>query len=68
MTLMAQIICRHENITCDFVLWKTFYNHPKEFHRIMEKQFGPGAILYFRRLKAALDHNNLLNPGKLIGG
>ena len=40
----------------------------KEFHCIQEKQFGPGAILYFRRLKAALDHNNLLNPGKIIGG
>ncbi len=40
----------------------------KEFHRILEKQFAPGAILYSRRLKATLDHNNLLNPGKITGG
>ncbi len=40
----------------------------KGLHRILEKQFGPGAILYSRRLKAAPDHNNLLNPGRITGG
>ncbi len=40
----------------------------KKFHRILEKQIGPGAILYSRRVKAALHHNNRLNPGKIIGG
>ncbi len=28
---------------------------------------GRGTILYSRRLKAALDRHNILNPGKLIG-
>lgn len=33
----------------------------------MEKETGPGAIVYSRRIKSALDPNNILNPGKIIG-
>jgi FAD/FMN-containing dehydrogenase len=28
---------------------------------------GSGTILYSKRIKAALDPNNILNPGKSIG-
>jgi glycolate dehydrogenase FAD-linked subunit len=35
--------------------------------RFMEKEVGPGTILYSKRIKAALDPNNILNPGKSIG-
>ncbi|MFZ2041597.1 MAG: FAD-linked oxidase C-terminal domain-containing protein [Desulfobacterales bacterium] len=34
----------------------------------LEKETSPATILYSRRLKAALDPNNILNPGKIIGG
>lgn len=33
----------------------------------LEKETGPGAILYSKRLKQALDPNNILNPGKIVG-
>ncbi len=36
--------------------------------KYMEKETGRGAILYSRRIKAALDPKNILNPGKIIGG
>jgi glycolate oxidase len=32
----------------------------------LEKETGPGAILYSRRIKQALDPQNILNPGKII--
>jgi len=32
----------------------------------LEWQFGPEGVAAFRRLKAALDPNNILNPGKLL--
>ena len=35
--------------------------------RFMEKEVGPGTILYSKRIKAALDPKNILNPGKIIG-
>jgi len=35
--------------------------------RFMEKEVGAGTILYSKRLKAALDPKNILNPGKSIG-
>ena len=35
--------------------------------RFLIKETSPGTILYSKRLKAALDPNNILNPGKLIG-
>jgi glycolate oxidase len=35
--------------------------------RYMEKEVGLGTILYSKRIKAALDPNNILNPGKGIG-
>jgi glycolate oxidase len=35
--------------------------------RFLEKEYGPGAILYSRRIKAALDPRNILNPGKVMG-
>lgn len=35
--------------------------------RFLEKEFGKGAILYSKRIKAALDPNHILNPGKIIG-
>jgi glycolate oxidase len=35
--------------------------------RFLEKEFGPVVILYFKRIKAALDPHNILNPGKIIG-
>jgi glycolate oxidase len=35
--------------------------------RFMEKETSPATILYSRRIKAALDPNNILNPGKMIG-
>ncbi len=34
----------------------------------LAKETGQGTILFSRRLKAALDPHNLLNPGKVIGG
>lgn len=34
----------------------------------LEKETSPATILYSRRLKAALDPHNILNPGKIIGG
>ena len=34
----------------------------------LEKETSPATILYSRRVKAALDPNNILNPGKVIGG
>jgi len=35
--------------------------------RYLEKETSPGTILYSRRIKAALDPNHILNPGKIIG-
>lgn len=35
--------------------------------RFLEKETGRATILYSRRIKAALDPNNILNPGKIIG-
>jgi glycolate oxidase len=35
--------------------------------RFLEKEFGPVVIIYFKRIKAALDPHNILNPGKIIG-
>jgi glycolate oxidase len=35
--------------------------------RYLEKETSPGTIRYSRRIKAALDPNNILNPGKIIG-
>jgi glycolate oxidase len=36
--------------------------------RFMEKETSRATILYSRRIKSALDPNNILNPGKIIGG
>ncbi|MFZ2447855.1 MAG: FAD-linked oxidase C-terminal domain-containing protein [Syntrophobacteraceae bacterium] len=36
--------------------------------RFMEKETSRATILYSRRIKAALDPKNILNPGKIIGG
>ena len=33
----------------------------------LEKETSPATILYSRQIKAALDPNNILNPGKIIG-
>ena len=35
--------------------------------RFMEKEVGQGTILYSKRIKAALDPKNILNPGESIG-
>jgi glycolate oxidase len=35
--------------------------------RFMEKEVGPGTIYYSKRIKAALDPKNILNPGQSIG-
>jgi glycolate oxidase len=35
--------------------------------RFLEKEFGKGPMLYSKRLKAAVDPRNILNPGKIIG-
>lgn len=35
--------------------------------RFLEKEVGPGTILYSKRIKAALDPKNILNPGQSIG-
>ncbi len=35
--------------------------------RFMEKEVGRGTILYSKRIKAALDPKNILNPGQSIG-
>ncbi len=35
--------------------------------RFMEQEVGRGTILYSKRIKAALDPKNILNPGKSIG-
>jgi glycolate oxidase len=35
--------------------------------RYLEKETSPGTILYSKRIKAALDPNHILNPGKIIG-
>lgn len=34
----------------------------------LSKETGPGAIVYSRRIKKALDPNNILNPGNILGG
>lgn len=34
----------------------------------LSKETGPGALAYSRRIKSALDPNNILNPGNIIGG
>jgi glycolate oxidase len=34
----------------------------------LEKETSPATIVYSRRIKAALDPRNILNPGKIIGG
>lgn len=34
----------------------------------LEKETSPATILYSKRVKEALDPNNILNPGKIIGG
>jgi glycolate oxidase len=36
--------------------------------KFLEKETGRPAILISRRIKQALDPNNILNPGKIIGG
>ncbi|MFZ1985162.1 MAG: FAD-linked oxidase C-terminal domain-containing protein [Desulfatitalea sp.] len=36
--------------------------------RFLAKETGPGAIQLSRAIKRALDPNNILNPGKVIGG
>jgi glycolate oxidase len=33
----------------------------------LEKETSPATIVYSKRIKAALDPNNILNPGKIIG-
>jgi len=33
----------------------------------LEKETSPATIIYSRRVKSALDPNNILNPGKIIG-
>jgi glycolate dehydrogenase FAD-linked subunit len=33
----------------------------------LAKETGMATILYSKRIKAALDPNNILNPGKIIG-
>jgi hypothetical protein len=35
--------------------------------RFPGKEFGEGARLYAKRIKAAVDPNHILNPGKIIG-
>lgn len=35
--------------------------------RFLIKETSPGTILYSKRLKAALDPKNILNPGKMLG-
>jgi glycolate oxidase len=35
--------------------------------RFLEKEFGPGTILFSKKIKAAVDPHNILNPGKIIG-
>jgi glycolate oxidase len=35
--------------------------------RFLEKEFGKGTILYSKRIKAAVNPHNILNPGKIIG-
>ncbi|MGA7562231.1 MAG: FAD-linked oxidase C-terminal domain-containing protein [Desulfobaccales bacterium] len=35
--------------------------------RFLEKEVGPGTIHYSKRIKAALDPKNILNPGQSIG-
>jgi glycolate oxidase len=35
--------------------------------RFMEKEVGRGTILYSKRIKAALDPKNILNPGRSRG-
>ncbi len=35
--------------------------------RFLIKETSPGTILYSKRLKAALDPKNILNPGKILG-
>ncbi len=35
--------------------------------KYLEKETGRAAIVYSRRIKAALDPKNILNPGKIIG-
>ena len=35
--------------------------------KYLEKETSHAAIVYSRRIKAALDPNNILNPGKIIG-
>jgi len=35
--------------------------------RFLEKEFGQGTILYSKKIKAAVDPHNILNPGKIIG-
>jgi len=36
--------------------------------KYLEKETSRATILYSRRIKAALDPKNILNPGKIIGG
>lgn len=36
--------------------------------KYLEKETSAGTIFYAKRIKAALDPNNILNPGKIIGG
>ncbi|MBW1776692.1 MAG: hypothetical protein JRI76_00695 [Deltaproteobacteria bacterium] len=33
----------------------------------LEKETRPGTVLYSKRIKAALDSNHILNPGKITG-
>ena len=36
--------------------------------RFLEKEFGAGTILFSKKIKAAVDPHDILNPGKIIGG
>ena len=36
--------------------------------RFLARETSPATIVYCRRMKAAVDPNNILNPGKIIGG
>ncbi len=35
--------------------------------RFLEKEFGAGTIVFSKKIKAAVDPHNILNPGKIIG-
>ena len=35
--------------------------------RFLAQEFGQGTILFSKKIKAAVDPHNILNPGKVIG-